>query len=121
MTQAQIWPRYHCFNVSETRQDKLLDNSSLVHLDGSTDWLSPFLSLLQPIPFFLRTNTATAPKALLQSPSTVKYHARPAASINGCKMATPAAAIAHLATLVAAAAVLGLSGNVSTSNALYVV
>jgi hypothetical protein len=66
-------------------------------------------------------HTARAPKRPLQIPNIVKYQPLPSAFNRGCKTATPAAAMAHLVMLAAAAAVLGLSGNTSTRRVLYIV
>lgn len=79
------------------------------------------LALRHSIPFQRNIAMAAAPKLPLHMPMMVKYHPLPVASNSGCKIATPAAAIAQRVMLVAAAAVLGLRGKLSTRSVLYVV
>jgi hypothetical protein len=75
---------------------------------------NPFLILRHCMPLRLSIKVAEAQKVPLHRPNPVKYHSRPAESSKGCKIAAPVAAMAHRVTLVAAAAVLGLSGKMST-------
>lgn len=77
-----------------------------------------FLCDLHRMPYPRMHQTAAAPHTALMMPRAVKYHPSPAASIRGCRLVTPIAAMAHRVMLALAAAVLGFCGKISTNNVL---
>ena len=80
----------------------------------------PILSRRQTIPFFFIVQAPTNPPPPLSIVTIVTNQPLPTFSIRGCRTAIATAERTHLTVLPAAAAMLGLSGNTSTSSALNV-